>query len=113
MKSAPPFGLRGFQKRRAREDRRWKAYHQAAPRQVQLGTREMSDSDRRDFMKDQHLLEAAFAADRIIVTLDENLRRILASMPRDQETRESNTWVNPKTGGDALLRQIEATRAQK
>jgi hypothetical protein len=58
--------------------------------------------------KDRCLLEAAVSADRIIVTLDDALRSILAKTPQNAQLLASITWVNPVKDGAEALERLQA-----
>lgn len=66
----------------------------------------LSENDRVAIEKDRCLLEAAVSADRIIVTLDDALRSILAKTPRNAQFLARITWVNPVKDGIAHLERL-------
>jgi uncharacterized protein with PIN domain len=56
--------------------------------------------------KDLHILEAANAADRIIITRDDALKTALAETPNGLRVRDSFRWINPVTDGSAPLESL-------
>jgi hypothetical protein len=64
-----------------------------------------SSPAREQIEKDACLLEAAIAADRIIVTRDDSLRLALSRRPDGTALVQSIKWINPVTDG---ARSLEA-----
>ncbi len=54
-----------------------------------------SAKDREAMLKDFHLIEAAMATDRIVISLDKTVRRLFAVAARDVGELKSIAWVNP------------------
>jgi len=74
------------------------------PVKVKIDTNSLSDKDFKTVEKDIILLEAAFAADRTIVTLDDKFQKVLAKTPQGPQIIRSIKWINPVTDGcDVLL----------
>jgi len=71
-----------------------------------MSTEGLSEEDKATIEKDRCLLQAAFAADRIIITRDDALRSALAKMPRNAKLMASITWVNPVTDGVAAVERL-------
>ena len=76
------------------------------PSELSVSVKGLSEADRRAIQKDQCLLEAAFSADRVIVTRDDSLRQVLARMPQGQQWLEMITWINPVSDGIAALKRL-------
>jgi hypothetical protein len=56
---------------------------------------ELTDRAREAILKDIHLVEAAFATDHAIASLDETARRHLRLIAEHVESLKSLVWVNP------------------
>jgi len=56
----------------------------------------MSDTDQEAVRKDLPLLKAAFAADRVIVTRDDKLPKVLRKYPQWQKVARLIRWINPE-----------------
>ena len=57
--------------------------------------------------KDIHLVEAAYAADKIIVTLDTSFESALKETSEGESIHGSLTWINPVTLGHNAIDSIE------
>ncbi|MFO0577850.1 MAG: hypothetical protein U1A78_27905 [Polyangia bacterium] len=68
------------------------------------GLKQAAGSERasRDMLKDSHLLEAALAADQIVVSLDETVHADFAAAAAGLQAIQSIVWVNPGQSPDAL-----------
>ena len=71
-----------------------------------LETEGLSEKDAQAIEKDRCLLEAAFSADRIIVTRDDALRSALSRTPKGTKLVSTITWINPVTDGVAALEHL-------
>jgi len=56
---------------------------------------ELTDSVREAILKDIHLVEAAFATDHAVASLDETARRHFRQITEHAESLKSLVWVNP------------------
>ena len=65
-----------------------------SPKEVPLNKTSLSDKDCDIIEKDWHLVEAAFAADGIIVTRDKEFRRVLEKTEHGGRLK-CIKWVNP------------------
>jgi hypothetical protein len=61
---------------------------------------------REQIEKDVCLLEAALAADRIIVTRDDSLKLALKQRPDGMTLFQSIRWINPVTDGARALEAL-------
>jgi predicted nucleic acid-binding protein len=76
------------------------------PKQLELRWDAYSDVARAAIEKDRGLLGAALATDRVIITLDDSLRRALAEC-RDGEALLRNVrWIHPVTDGVAAIQAL-------
>ena len=73
----------------------------------EISNEKISEAGRDAIEKDRHLLQAALAADKIIVTLDDKLQRALESTPKTERVKNQITWVHPVRDGAARLRELE------
>lgn len=62
-----------------------------------------SPKDRAAVEKDLHLVEAAFGADKVIVTLDDALQKALGGTPKGRGLRGRLVWYNPVKDKDSPL----------
>jgi hypothetical protein len=83
-----------------------KPLERITPQTLALNTEGLSEGDLRAIEKDRHLLEAAVAADRIIVTRDEALRVALERSSGNARLLASITWVNPVDGEIRALESL-------
>jgi rRNA-processing protein FCF1 len=67
----------------------------------------LSKSDRAEVEKDCPLMEAALAADRIIVTNDKELDRILTKTAAGIRLREQFRWLYPQENGPKVLERLD------
>jgi predicted nucleic acid-binding protein len=77
-----------------------------APAHVPIDMTTYSDAARAAIKKDLCLLEAALAADRVIVTRDDSLREALSGRPDGMVLLQSVRWINPVTDGPEALRTL-------
>lgn len=56
---------------------------------------ELTDSVREAILKDIHLVEAAFATDQVVASLDETARRHFRQITEHAESLKTLVWVNP------------------
>lgn len=61
-----------------------------------------SDLASREIMKDSHLLEAALEFDKIVISLDETVRRYCATIAVTEDILKRIIWENPGSSADAL-----------
>lgn len=77
----------------------------------------LSERDRAAIAKDRHLLEAALAADRVIVTADAAFRKALEKTPAGRRFIGQIAWIDPVTEGTkplhALQRPARAKRTRR
>ncbi len=66
-----------------------------ARRMEPIDTQELTSREIRALGKDVHLLEAALAADRVIVTCDAELQDILAKTRRGARLLRKLRWIDP------------------
>jgi hypothetical protein len=76
--------------------------HDVNPDKIVLDTTGLPDEDCAAIEKDLHLIEAAFSADRIIVTRDDALRAALAKTRKGVHVVKSIRWINPINEGGLL-----------
>ena len=76
------------------------------PATVPIDLSAYRNSAREHIDKDMCLLEAALAADRIIVTRDDSLRSALMERPDGTALCQSITWINPVTEGAEALQTL-------
>lgn len=74
--------------------------------ELQLDYSGLSPSERQAVAKDQHLLEAALAADRVIVTIDDALRDALGRMPKKLRRLKTICWIHPVDDGVGALERL-------
>ena len=77
-----------------------------APASLPIDTSAYADPAREQIEKDMPLLEAALAADRIIVTRDESLKLALKRRPDGMTLFRSIRWINPVTDGAEALEAL-------
>ena len=65
-----------------------------------------SDAARTAIEKDMALIEAALAADKVIVTLDDSLRQALGERPDGLALLRAIRWIHPVTDGIAAIRAL-------
>lgn len=85
---------------------RRKPIQTVSPTELSLNIKDLSQTDRRAIQKDRCLLEAAYSADRVIVTRDDSLRQVLTRMPQGRQWLETITWINPVSDGVAALERL-------
>lgn len=76
------------------------------PAEIRLDIEGLSVTDQWAVQKDRCLLEAAFSADRVIVTRDDAFRQALARIPQKERWLETITWINPVSDGVAALESL-------
>ena len=76
------------------------------PALVPIELSDYSESARRVIEKDLRLLQAALAADRIIVTRDDSLRVALSQRPDGTALLQSVKWINPIADGPESLKSL-------
>lgn len=54
-----------------------------------------SENKRKDMLKDIHLIEAAFQADKIVISMDETVRQCFHEATHSVATLKQIAWVNP------------------
>ena len=60
----------------------------------------------RERLQDRHLLAAALAADRIIITLDESLKSALKPCPDGVTLLKTIRWIHPVADGSRALEAL-------
>ncbi|MBI4026476.1 MAG: hypothetical protein HY360_15935 [Verrucomicrobia bacterium] len=103
-----------WNKHLSRFSRKWRrsmAAHQKPserikPTQVKVNTAGLSDANRTTIEKDLCLVEAAIAADRVIVTRDDAIQQALAKTREGKRLLETITWLNPVRDGIAGLKAL-------
>jgi hypothetical protein len=65
------------------------------------------ERDQEEFVKDFHLVEAALAADSIIVSLDEAVRSLLAAASRSVGELRPLLWANPAIEAGEVVTWLE------
>lgn len=73
---------------------------------IQIDTTTLLDNEREALEKDRCLIEAALAADRVIVTRDEALQKILAKTPEGPRLLHDVKWLNPDKNDHAELKNL-------
>lgn len=74
--------------------------------EIALDSAGLCEGDRQAIEKDRCLLEAAFAADHVIVTRDNALRSALSKTPKGTKLMARITWINPVTDGVTALENL-------
>lgn len=77
-----------------------------SPNQIDLNLSEFSTKAQKTIGEDRHLLEAAFAADRVILTRDESLRSALNERVEGKKIVNSIKWINPIHDGIDILYRL-------
>ncbi|MEK7729699.1 MAG: hypothetical protein AAB354_14935 [candidate division KSB1 bacterium] len=72
----------------------------------------VGDKESAAMLKDIHLLEAAQATDRIVVSLDETVRKLFAQAARRIGELKSITWVNPDESEEKPIAWLEQKMRQ-
>lgn len=95
----------------SRKWRRSMAARRKAPTTVErvnapLQLHNYTEKARAAIEKDRHLLEAALAADRIIVTLDESLKSALQQCPDGIALLKTIRWIHPVVDGRRALETL-------
>jgi hypothetical protein len=76
------------------------------PLNVPIDPSGLSQKDGDAIEKDRCLIEAAMAADHVIITRDDALQRVLAKTPQGSTLLKQIKWVNPVSDGTAVLSQL-------
>ena len=76
------------------------------PESARLSISRYASAARKAIEKDMHLIEAALAADRIIVTRDQLLLAALATRPDGAACSRRIRWINPVTDGIEALKAL-------
>ncbi|WP_437743053.1 hypothetical protein WMF39_47370 [Sorangium sp. So ce1504] len=74
----------------------------------EIETAPATEPGREAMLKDVHLVEAAQAADRTILSLDDTARGLFAGASRRVRALRTIVWVNPGAEGDRALAWLEA-----
>jgi len=85
---------------------RRKAPTTVEPANAPLQLDNYTEKARAAIEKDRHLLEAALAADRIIVTLDESLKSALKQCPDGITLLKTIRWIHPVGDGRRALETL-------
>jgi hypothetical protein len=74
----------------------------------------LCDRDIEAVLKDLHLVEVAFEADHIVISRDEEARRLLQSLSAKISVLRSLIWVNPERSEDQVLEWLrEGAKSDK
>jgi predicted nuclease of predicted toxin-antitoxin system len=72
---------------------------------IAIDTEDLTPNQAEAIEKDRHLIEAALAADRVIVTRDSSIKDILAKTRKGKRFLTQLRWINPEDDGcDGLAR---------
>lgn len=112
--AATPAILEEWNRHISRFSRKWcrsmsahrKPLQSVEPATVAIDLSAYTDSAREQIEKDLCLLEAALAADKIIVTRDDSLKRALAQRPDGKALLKSIKWINPVTDGAKAIESL-------
>jgi hypothetical protein len=85
---------------------RRKAIRRVDPASIHLNLDAYSASAKSAIEKDLHLLQAALAADRVIVTRDDSLRAALDGRPDGVALAGTIKWINPITDDLEVLNSL-------
>jgi len=85
---------------------RRKAIRRVDPASIPLNLDAYSASAKSAIEKDLHLLQAALAADRVIVTRDDSLRAALDGRPDGVALAGTIKWINPITDDLEVLNSL-------
>lgn len=85
---------------------RRKPLQSVAATPIDLDVAGLSKGDQEAIEKDRGLLEAAFSADRVIVTRDDALCSVLVKTPQGRKIKDAITWINPLADGVAELEKL-------
>ena len=85
---------------------RKKILHDEDPAEVNVDTAGLLDADRDTIEKDLCLVNAALAADRIIVTRDDTLKQALAKTREGARLLRTIKWLNPVTDRAAAIENL-------
>lgn len=85
---------------------RRKISHYEDPVEVNVDTAGLLDADRDTIEKDLCLVNAALAADRIIVTRDDTLKQALAKTRDGARLLRTIKWLNPVTDRAAMIESL-------
>jgi len=73
---------------------------------ISLDSSGLPEGEQSAIEKDRCLLEAAFSADRVIVTRDDTLRELLSKTPQGKQLLGDIRWINPVKDGIAVLENL-------
>ena len=73
---------------------------------LELRWEDYSVAARTAIEKDRGLIEAALVTDRVIITLDDSLRRALAEQRGGEALLRDVQWIHPVTDGVAAIRAL-------
>jgi hypothetical protein len=76
------------------------------PAEITLNIGAFPKKAQEEIEKDRHLLEAAVAADRVILTLDDSLRSALNQTQEGSKFFKSIKWLNPVHDGIEMLKSL-------
>ena len=76
------------------------------PNQLELRWNAYSDAARAAIEKDKGLLEAALASDRVIISLDDSLRRALSEHRDGEALLRDVRWLHPVMDGVAAIHAL-------
>jgi len=83
---------------------RKKALRNIIPTRVKIDSAKLSEKDSKAVEKDRFLVDAAFSADKIIITRDDAFKEALSKTPEGPKIIRLIRWINPVTDGcDVLL----------
>lgn len=69
---------------------------------------QVTNAERVAMLKDAHLLSAALASDKIVIALDERVRRYFSGMAASYNPIRSIQWSNPTHSGDGTIKWLLA-----
>lgn len=85
---------------------RRKPLQSVEPASVPINLNDYARSARAQIEKDLCLLQAVLAADGILLTRDESLKRALNQQPDGKALLKSITWLNPVADGAKALETL-------
>ncbi len=71
------------------------------------------DGIRIAMLKDAHLIEAAFQADRIVISMDERVRRYFSEVTINLSELRKITWANPCKNDEKVIAWLELGARQE
>jgi rRNA-processing protein FCF1 len=90
-------GSRFFRKWRVSMNARKKMINNVEPDPVPIDSEDVENNRWPEIQKDLCLLEAALAADKIVVTRDDSIRQLLSNSKQGEKLAKTIRWINPVT----------------